>query len=259
MHAATSVGFFHNRDDHGEKAAGIAGSLGIPLVTDRKQHDLILEFLDDSLRLSLTRGPLRKSRITAEFVKGHAAHRRKQGGRELLRRALGAHPQRRLNVLDATGGLGRDAFQMAQYGCRVSVYERNPVVAALLRDGLRRARAAAETRAIAGRITLHCGDSLVKIRQLHHDAAGHWTFDVIYLDPMFPRRTKSALVKKEMQILQVLLGHEDNGPELLEAALNGATAKVVVKRPARAVTLAGPKPSHSITGRTTRFDVYLIP
>jgi 16S rRNA (guanine1516-N2)-methyltransferase len=81
--------------------------------------------------------------------------------------------------------------------------------------------------------------------------------DVIYLDPMFPERKKSALVKKDMQILQRLLGKEEKDAALLETALNCARERVVVKRPINAPCLTGAKPATSILSKKTRYDIYL--
>jgi 16S rRNA (guanine1516-N2)-methyltransferase len=61
-----------------------------------------------------------------------------------------------------------------------------------------------------------------------------------------------------MQILQILIGDDQDADELLETALLCAGNRVVVKRPRLAPALADKAPSHSITGKTSRFDVYLI-
>ena len=34
--------------------------------------------------------------------------------------------------------------------------------------------------------------------------------DVVYLDPMYPHKTKSALVKKEMRVFQSLVGADED-------------------------------------------------
>jgi 16S rRNA (guanine1516-N2)-methyltransferase len=80
---------------------------------------------------------------------------------------------------------------------------------------------------------------------------------VVYLDPMYPYREKSAKVKKEMQLLQRLLGGDPDSAELLEAARKVARNRVVVKRPAKAEPLGGLKPSLAIHSPNTRYDIYL--
>jgi 16S rRNA (guanine1516-N2)-methyltransferase len=172
----------------------------------------------------------------------------------MLIRAIGFRQQEPPLVLDATGGLGRDAFLMAGRGCRVHLVERNSIVAALLQDGLQRAAKHPATRDACARIRVSTADSLQIIR----DGGAH-DYDVIYLDPMYPERTKSALAKKDMQVLQQLLGRQDDAGQLLAAALETGAARVVVKRPRTVPPLAAHPPSHSLGGKTTRFDVYLAP
>ncbi|RWX50461.1 putative SAM-dependent methyltransferase, partial [Candidatus Electrothrix marina] len=153
----------------------------------------------------------------------------------------------------------------AAAGHRVHIFERQPVIAALLADGLARAAAHPETAEISRRIRLTVGDAVPALEVMQETGAGEKGedceggegVDVVYLDPMFPERRKSALVKKELQLLQ-LLAHLDSSPEkLLESALEAATRRVVVKRPMKAPFLTDLSPSHSLSGKTVRFDVYL--
>ena len=197
-----------------------------------------------------------KGAVRADFTAGRAAFRRKQRKKELLVRAMGGKGGAALNIIDATGGLGRDSFLLAAAGHRVHIFERHPVVAALLADGLERATVHPETSGICARIRLTAGDAVPALEILRAERAGEGV-DAVYLDPMFPERRKSALVKKELQILQ-LLAEQDADPErLLAAALKAAAQRVVVKRPLKAPHLTDRSPSYSLTGRTVRFDVYL--
>ncbi|MHC4840372.1 MAG: class I SAM-dependent methyltransferase [Planctomycetota bacterium] len=167
--------------------------------------------------------------------------RRVRAGRELslVKAILGKDPD--VRVVDATAGLGRDVFVLAHNGCHVTAIEGNRVVAALLADAAH--RAGVET------LTVVEGDSL-ELMSEHANGA------VVYLDPMFPGRSKSAAVKKEMQYLQLLELPESNPLILLEAARDAGAAKVVMKRPAKSAPVAI-KPNHSIGGKTVRFDVYI--
>lgn len=79
--------------------------------------------------------------------------------------------------------------------------------------------------------------------------------DVVYLDPMFPERRKSAAVKKKFQLLHRLESPCENDEELLQAALSAHPKRVVVKRPVKGPFLAGVKPSYSLSGKAVRFDV----
>lgn len=191
--------------------------------------------------------------IRVDFVSGALAHRRQFGGGsgQLIAKAVGIQPGVRPTVLDATAGLGRDAFVLACLGCHVQMIERHPVVAALLADGLRRAEQAAEVAEIVQRMPLQVGDAIELMRD--------WTAQppqVVHLDPMFPSRDKSALVKKEMRLFQPLVGGDDDAPELLAAALALASHRVVVKRPRKAPAIAGVTPSYSLDAKSSRYDIY---
>ena len=79
----------------------------------------------------------------------------------------------------------------------------------------------------------------------------------IYLDPMYPHRKKSALVKKEMRIARELVGDDDDAAELLQIALNNTQNRVTVKRPIHAeLLIATPKPDTQIRSKKTRYDIY---
>ena len=174
--------------------------------------------------------------------------RRIAGGRkQLLARAIGLHKRSHLHVLDATGGMGRDAFTLAALGAEVDLVERQPLIVDLLLDAHARARnSAPET---AGRIHIRAGDAreLVAVR----------SWDAIYLDPVYPDHDRSAASKKEMQVLRELSGGDLDADDLLEAALRAHPGRVVVKRPRSAPALGGRAPSFALSGTQARFDIYL--
>jgi 16S rRNA (guanine1516-N2)-methyltransferase len=158
--------------------------------------------------------------------------------------------------LDATAGLGRDAFVLADLGCEVALCEREAVIVELLRSGLQIASGSDDPwlAGVAQRMCLYPHDA----RQMA--AQEMQRVDVIYLDPMFPRRAKSAAVKKEMALFQLLLEPSTDPQDadaLLLWALRQDTARVVVKRPAKAPQLAALAPSHCISGTSVRYDVYV--
>src|SRR3990167_8916605 len=129
--------------------------------------------------------------------------------------------------------------------------ERSPIIHALLQDGLMRAQKEAWFQALS--LTLHHADGIIYLSQLHQDNYP----DVIYIDPMFPEKTKSALVKKEMRVLRSVVGDDLDSEKLLSAALSIAKKRVVVKRSKLAPTLSDKKPDVVYTGKSSRFDVYL--
>ncbi len=238
---------------HAAQAAALASELGLP-VSDGAHEGPLLLIGDDGLRLH---DPGSGATLRCELVTGRAGYRRRHGGGtgQALARAVGLRGGARPEVLDATAGLGRDGYELAGLGCRVTLVERIPAVHALLRDAL--ARAARSDPATCARIQLLCRDARTLLAELAAGDPGARP-GVVYLDPMHPPRDKSALVRKEMRLLRGLVGADDDADALLAAALRAARERVVVKRPARAEPLAGHDPDWRVAGRTTRYDVYRI-
>jgi 16S rRNA (guanine1516-N2)-methyltransferase len=170
--------------------------------------------------------------IYVDFVKGPLGYRRHRGGGrdQPLGRAMGLKPGQVSTVLDVTAGFGQDAFVLACLGCQVEMIERSPILVTLLQDGLQRLQQFETTigrKELAERLCLRYGDAkdwLLNLSKTHYP-------EIIYLDPMYPIRRKSALVKKEMRILRQLVGHDSDAPLLLKVAITCAKQRVVVKRP----------------------------
>lgn len=191
--------------------------------------------------------------VLVDFCSGTAAWRRKHGGgkSEAIAKAVGLNKKSGLTVVDATAGLGRDALVLASCGAKVTLVERNPAVAALLADGLRRAAVHPDTADwLPERMQLVFAPSQQALTELPAP-------DVVYLDPMFPAREKSALVKKEMQAFHQVVGSDQDADALWPLAWQLAQKRVVVKRPGYAEFLAGQKPTMQVEGKNNRFDVYV--
>lgn len=233
------------------EAESLARRFGLPLAGEapREAGWLALVLTDERLQVQLT-GPDAPGAVYADFVAGATARRGREAARadEGLLRAAGARHGRTPDVIDVTAGLGRDAWLLAALGCRVTLVERHPAVAALLADGLERARADPEAAAIAARMELLEADAYTVLQTR--------TADTVIVDPMHPPRRKSAAVRKEMQVFRALVGADADSDALLPAAIAAARHRVAVKRPRGARPLPGPTPSGSIDGRSTRFDIY---
>jgi len=187
-----------------------------------------------------------------------ALHYRKNsfGKHQGLAKAVGLNKHEPMQVLDATTGLGRDAFILASMGCQLTMLEQSPVIYSLLNDGLKRAE------------TIEDGELLNIIRQmsLHHANAQDWFTeiklgakakpDVIYLDPMFPPRSKNANVKKDIALLQEVLGFDEDSDSLIEAAKDCAKHRVVVKKPGSKADKGAMKPNFIVPGKTAHFEIY---
>ena len=191
--------------------------------------------------------------LRLDFASGAVGYRFRQGtGRaHPLVRAAGVRKDGAPSIVDATAGLGRDAFLLASVGAKVVLLERSAEVHALLLDGLERARAASPDLAdVVARMTLVHGDARDHLPNLRPD--------VVIVDPMHPPRRNSALVKQEMRLLSGIVGPDDDAPELMQIALASARERVVLKWPVRAPPLLQrPRPSHRLAGKTIRYDVYL--
>ncbi len=210
--------------------------------------DWLLDYIDDKLSL-VSRHNHSIKPYSIDFFSTDLQRRAQQfGAKQPLAKAVGYQPSKPIKLIDATAGLGRDSFLLANLGCEVLMVERSTILAALLADALQRAEQ--QQAAWAKRVTLIHSDST--------DLLAHWTeaIDTIYLDPMFPARKKSALVKKDMQILQGLLPHKEE-PELLYTALASSAKRTVVKRPKHSEPLNGKQPNLQFPSKTHRFDVYL--
>jgi len=248
-------------DDDQRLARELAATLALPKLefgvtpAHCTQYEALMLVNAGSLSLQQTGNPA-PGPVAVNFGSSVMRHRRGAGHNELLGRAVGVGKKPVLRVLDATAGLGRDSFVLADLGCSVLMTEREPVVAALLRSGMLSALGTNDPwlQQVVGRMSLSPADA----RELAPDKIAG--MDVIYLDPMFPGRLKSAAVKKEMALFQLLLQDTttaDDADALLLWALQQPVARVVVKRPPKAPSLAGRAPSHHIGGKAVRYDVYV--
>lgn len=189
-----------------------------------------------------------------DFIDGAVGYRFRSGAsrKHALARAAGFGKGHIPTIVDATAGLGRDAFLLACSGAQVTLLERSREVHDLLRDALARAAAeSAELAAVVARMTLISGDARDLLPGLRADA--------VIVDPMHPPRSNTAEVKQEMRLLRDLVGTDPDALELMRAALAADCKRVVLKWPLRAPPMEGlRKPSHSITGKTVRYDVFMM-
>ncbi|WP_133137333.1 class I SAM-dependent methyltransferase [Legionella rowbothamii] len=187
----------------------------------------------------------RFSLLSPDFHATHWMKRRQEGKKQGLVRAC--KPTHGLKIIDATAGWGRDAAVLASFGAEVLMLERHPVMAALLADALLRQETLDKQQL---QLSLQACDTITFLKQL---SATEYP-DVIYIDPMHPERSKSALVKKDMQVLQQMIGADEDAVELIETAVTRVKQRVVVKWPQKIKPLL--PANASIEGKTVRFDIY---
>ncbi|WP_082783664.1 class I SAM-dependent methyltransferase [Snodgrassella sp. CFCC 13594] len=225
----------------------LCATVSLVPTSDLPTEGLHLQYDEQGLALAKKSA---KGVVRVDFNGGAAQYRRLSGGGELLSRAV--QPSKCTCVWDATAGLGRDTWVLANMGLTVCAFERHPVVYALLQDGLNRARLQADVVDVVQRIHLQWG-SIGGATVCRPEP------DVIYLDPMYPDTQKSAAAKKEMAYFHELVGLPEQTDDfaLLNVARAKAKRRVVVKRPLRGAHLAGLPPAFQYCGKSVRFDVYL--
>ena len=236
-------------------AAALAAHLGVELTEDKdaadaQKADGLLLVYDES-GLCLEGGELK---MRADLMSMLPRLKQSNLEREMLIKAAKIKGEAHPMLLDATAGMGEDSLLLAAAGFNVVLYEYDPVIAALLRDALERAGQVAELAQIVNRMKLVEGDSIAAMHKIAADRDR--VPDVILLDPMFPERNKSALIKKKFQLLQQLESPCDNEKELLEAAMSIMPRKIVIKRPLKGPYLADIKPGYSLSGKAIRYDVF---
>ncbi|KTC87566.1 MULTISPECIES: class I SAM-dependent methyltransferase [Legionella] len=183
--------------------------------------------------------------LYADFSSKTWQKRRDAGKKQGLVRACKPGPG--VRIIDATAGWGRDAAVLASFGAEVLMLERQPLMMVLLKDALER-----QDERSKKNLNLKLG--MIDTASYLQTLAEADYPDVIYIDPMHPQRQKTALVKKEMQVLQQLIGPDNDTLPLLELAMTKVLKRVVVKWPQHLIPLLSP--TSSVSGKTVRFDIY---
>jgi 16S rRNA (guanine1516-N2)-methyltransferase len=233
-------------------AQQLAKKLAVPFylsVNEKVKEEFFLSYRDGCLKL-LDKGQLKKGGLIVNIAPRSGEQPTypapKQGE---LAKALGRKTK---TIIDATTGWGQDALFIFRMGYQLQCIERSPIMAVLLADAFLRLSQCEWMKKLAlSPPVLKQGNAINLLSQLET------TPDCIYLDPMFaPKRKKSALAKKPMQVLQQLLGHDEDKEQLFTAAIAATAKRVVVKSPDYAAPLGG-KPDESFKGKLVRYDVYL--
>ncbi len=192
--------------------------------------------------------------LKCSFIKGPILHRLKysKGRGQSLAKAVGMRSNKNRNIIDATAGLGYDAFILASLGANVTLIERSETIYKLLQDGIGEGILfGGEIGKIVGRMNLIFGDS--------KNILPHLSPEVILIDTMYKDRKKTALVKNEMRLVREIVGSDSDHTELIEVALKFATNRVVIKQPRYAEPIKDIKQcSHQILGKTIRYDVHMV-
>ena len=191
--------------------------------------------------------------LKCSFIEGPILHRLKYGkGRgQNLAKAVGMKFNKNRTVVDATAGLGYDAFILASLGANVTLIERSEIIYDLLGKALTEAKSfGGEVSNIVKRMDLIFGDSKDILPKLEPE--------VVLIDTMYKERKKSALVKNNMRLVREIVGPDSDYLELVHVALNQARNRVVIKLPRYSDENKNYKPySHQILGKSIRYDVHM--
>lgn len=238
------------------RAEEIAEYLGLPdqnLNGERDHAHSDFQLLVDVDGLSVKKTDSNRKPLRVDFNTGPMTYRRVNSSRrnEAIARAVGIGRIKTPVVVDATAGLGTDSFILATLGCSVIMLEKSPLMSLLLQDGLRRAAQVDALAEIITRMTLKNVEARDWIKH-QQNLRGH----IIYLDPMFPAKTGSALSRGEMQMMQEIIDPGEKIDNLLSCARASGADRVVLKRPLRE---KGEKPTYCLKGKASRFDVFVRP
>jgi 16S rRNA (guanine1516-N2)-methyltransferase len=241
------------------RAEGVASNLRLPIFNGdlslaQETFSFLILISKEGTKLQKLGKPKVRP-VMIDFLSQKNIFRKNQGGgkKQLIARAVGLNKKNDLKILDVNAGLGSDAFVLASLGAKVLMLERSPIISLLLEDALQRAENFLKTEKINLELTKQ--DALCYLKEKSFSAMRP---DVIFLDPMYPERKKSAIGSKEMRILKEIVGEDLDAPRVLSLALNVALMRVVVKRPKLALWLGDKKPDLIFFGKSTRFDVYLV-
>ncbi len=231
------------------KALALAQELKLPF---QPEADYLLLLTPDYLGLQKTTE--KSLPLYVDFSSKRMNYRRENitMRKEALVRAMGLKSHTQPRIVDTTAGLARDSFLLATLGFNVQLIERSPIIHALVNDGIQRGLQNETLSPIVSRLHLIQSDAIVWLKNIAEKP------DIIYLDPMFPERKKSALSKLDMRIFHDIAGDDLDADQLLQQALACASQRVVVKRPRLARELLDLKPTYTLDGSSSRFDIYII-
>jgi len=229
-------------------ARKVASQLGTTVIKSKQLTDQPHLYLSET-GLSFFHPEARsKNKFQIDFNSGSTGWRVKRADHEkLIKKALGKseHP---LNILDCTAGMLQDTLLFLSLGHQVTALEQSKILFHLLQDGISRS----EDQSI-----------FKKLELIHTNACSYATqaknFDVIYFDPMYPSTKKNALGSGQLEYISKILeteSLENNAFKDFEVLQLIPARKMVVKRPIKAEPFS-PQTNYQVSGKTTRFDIYI--
>ena len=160
--------------------------------------------------------------------------------KEPLARALGLKKGKpKPFVLDATAGMLGDSLLMYNFELAgLTCLERHSLAATLITNAL-------NNHHLAGLEFKYL--SAIDINE---------SFDVCFFDPMYAEKNTKTAPKKEMLVFRDVIGADNDAKDVAKHLLSLSRDRLVIKRSAKASVLLE-SPHHTITGKSTCYDVYL--
>jgi len=232
------------------RAEKLSREFHLPLFSEKNNFNYFLNVTEEHIEL-ISKKEKNFLPIYVDFLEDKFLRRtfKKDLSEELLAKAVGIKKNNKLQVWDLTAGWGCDAFLLVMMGCDVKMVERSAPMVILLQDGLERFFQY-QRDISSSQFSLVYADSLDFLNKTDEKP------DVICLDPMYPSTRKSALVKKEMQILKELLEPQEDITPLFLAAMKKAKKRVVIKRGLHSPFVGNKRPDFQFLGKSIRFDVF---
>ena len=210
---------------HGQRAQILAERFAVPLLPRQSLATLReVSAVDVLYVVGASREELVSADGSCHVQPGLLPAKLSQGERHPFVRALrGDGDDVPAVIVDATLGLANDALHAAAAtGARVVGVEKNPVLHALLEEGLARMARSSESWAeAAARIELVHGDAAEVLESLPPGSV-----DVVVLDPMMSRPRRAA---PSFQLLRAFAHSAPAEPRLLAAAARAAGRRVILK------------------------------
>jgi 16S rRNA (guanine1516-N2)-methyltransferase len=188
--------------------------------------------------------------LNVNFLSGKLGWRIKRADHEgNLKKALGKTKER-LNIFDATAGLLSDSMIFLSLGHNVVAVEQSKIIYLLVNDAIHRAR---------NRIPF-----LKNLKFIHDNSIVSYkkskkSFDIIYLDPMYPVTKKKIKKSGDLRSIGSILELEnlfDKGDYLIDKFMKVDCKKLILKRPLKSEKIYS-NINYQVKGKTTRFDIYL--
>ncbi len=227
-------------------------------ISTRFNYEIVFEkphtnnyFIYDTNGLSLT---LRSNNtiklMNINFMSGKLGWRLKRADHESnLKKALGK-TKNSLKIFDATAGLLSDSMIFLSLGHKVVAVEQSKIIYLLVEDAVKRSK---------NEIPFLKNLNLINANSLDIYKSSLESFDVVYLDPMYPIPKKNIKKSGDLNSLRSILESENiliEEDALIDSFMQTDYKKLILKRPLKAKKLYS-NINYQVKGKSTRFDIYL--